>query len=700
MTSETRTTTNQLWKIALVFFGVQLAFGSVEAATALNSEWIGGTGEWNDATMWSNGLPAVETEASVSGHSTVRIPVGQYTAAQLAVGNRAGDRARVELDGGELLLRQDSLRIGEYTDSEGTFVLNSGAMHCVMDVFVGAATGSTQRMTKAALIVRGGSFVGLTLTIGEGLGAESMVTIEGSRAEAVHALEFVSLLAYADPSGKPGHSTLSFVLDEHGVTPITIQSRWKGLRLEHDATSRCDLKIGLAAIPPREDVTLVSSKAATAGTFNNLPEGAEIVATYAGRSYRWELTYHGGSSGHDLVLRNHSDYAADAPVTHVRPLPARPVPLWRDHPVYRLAIAAGTPAFAGAEGYGAFTVGGRGGREIAVENLNDSGPGSLRAAIEAKGPRTVVFRKAGVIELASAIVAQEPFLTIDGSSAPGPGITLRRHGIEVQTHDVVLRHFRIRIGDDDVRRSDKNIRYTAGDGEYALDFTEGARNCIADHLSLSWSTNKILSTTKMADLITIQWCILSESLNIDGHGYASITGGNRVTWHHNLFAHNFSRNVRFQGAVDADFRNNVIYDWGEKSAYGEFDRLNYVGNFLKSGPSTTQHPLLFHDGQEVVMPHSLYFSGNVIEGDDRATTDNWKATRFYYDRETLAANEPFPAAPVTTDTALVARDRVIENVGATMPARDAVDRRIIAEVKTGTGHIVDSVAGAGGWQQE
>jgi hypothetical protein len=689
----------RLWQIALVF-SVHLTLTSAGAAPAQSSDWIGGTGDWNDATKWSDGVPAVETEASVSGQSTVRIPSGQYMAAQLSVGNRAGDRARVELNGGQLLLRQDSLRIGEYTDSEGTFVLNSGAVHCAMDVFVGAATGSTGRMTKAALVIRGGCFVGLTLTIGEGLGAESNVTIEGSRAEAVHALEFVSLLAYADPAGRPGHSTLSFVLDEHGVTPITIQSRWKGLRLERDATGRCDLTIHLAAIPPREDVTLVNSRVATAGTFNDLPEGAEITTPYGGRTYRWTLTYHGGASGHDLVLRNRSEYPAGAPVTHVRPIPATPVPLWRDHPVYPLAITAGAPAFAGAEGYGAFTAGGQGGREIAVENLNDSGPGSLRAAIESKGPRTVVFRKGGVIELAAPIVTKEPFLTIDGASAPPPGITLRRHGIEVQTHDVVLRHFRIRIGDDEVRRSDKNIRYTAGDGEYALDFTEGARRCIADHLSLSWSTNKILSTTKMADLITIQWCILSESLNIEGHGYASITGGNRVTWHHNLFAHNFSRNVRFQGAVDADFRNNVIYDWGEKSAYGEFDRLNYVGNFLKPGPSTTQRPFLFHDGQEVVMPHSLYFSGNVIEGDERATSDNWKATRFYYDRESLAASEPFAAPPVATDSALVARDRVLEQAGATMPVRDAVDRRVIDEVKTGTGRIVDSVAAVGGWPRQ
>ena len=274
---------------------------------------------------------------------------------------------------------------------------------------------------------------------------------------------------------------------------------------------------------------------------------------------------------------------------------------------------------------------------------------------------------------------------------------LRRHGIEVQTHDVVLRHFRIRIGDDDVRRDDRNIRYAAGDGEYALYFTEGSRNCIADHLSLSWSTNKILSTTKMSDLITIQWCILSESLNLEGHGYASIAGGNRVSWHHNLFAHNFSRNVRFQGAVDADFRNNVVYDWGEKTAYGEFDRLNYVGNYLKPGPSTTQKPQLFHDGIEAVLPGSLFLSGNVLEGNQRATGDNWRGTRFYFTRARLEASEPFPAPPVTTESAAEAYNLVLRDAGATLPARDVVDARIVREVRTGTGHIVESVQEAGGW---
>jgi hypothetical protein len=683
------------WSRALVHIAMGLVFASPLLA-GYRTAWIGSAGSWTDIDHWDEGVPTVFTEAVVSSHAAVVIPSGKWVAAMLTIGNQPGDRARVELDGGELLLRQDSLRIGEYTDSEGTFILNGGALHCAMDVFVGAATASSHRQTKADLIIRGGSFVAQSLVIGQGLGADSSVLIEGSRATAVCALDSVSLSARADPAGKPGRCTLTFTLDEHGVTPITIQSRWRGLELQRDETSHCTLGIALGAVPPRDDITLIRARVASRGQFDGCAEGAEVVAAYAGRTYRWQLSYHGGTSGHDLVLRNCQGHADDAPRTPVLAPSEPPIPLWQGSPVYPLSLVAGKPAFPGAEGYGAFTSGGSGGREISVDNLNDEGPGSLRAAVDAEGPRMIVFRTTGIIRLVSPLVIRQPGVTIDGATAPLPGITLTRHGLEIQTHDVVLRHLRVRIGDEDIHR-DRNLRYAAGDGEYALYFVEGAQNCIADHLSLSWSTNKLLSTTKMSDRITIQWCILSESLNIEGHGYASITGGNRVTWHHNLFAHNQSRNVRFQGAVDADFRNNVIYDWGDKTSYGEFDRLNYVGNYLKAGPSTTQRPRLFHDGEATVLPASIFLADNAIEDDARATADNWKGTRFYFDRARLEAPEPFPAPAVATDSPAAAFERVLAEAGATQPARDTVDQRIIKEVRTGSGRIVDSVAAAGGW---
>jgi hypothetical protein len=395
------------------------------------------------------------------------------------------------------------------------------------------------------------------------------------------------------------------------------------------------------------------------------------------------LTYRG--AGHDLVLKTAGATA------RMRALPTPPAPLWREHPLFPLTAMTGAPAFTGAEGFGAFTPGGRGGSTLYVDNLNDAGPGSLRAALTAKGPRTVQFRVGGAIELKSAIAISEPFLTLDAQTAPTPGITLRRHGLEIRTHDVVLRHFRIRIGDEDVNLDDKDINYNGGQGEYALYIIEGAHDVIADHLSLSWSTNKMLSTTRMSDRITIQYCILSESLNFAGHGYASIAGGNRVTWHHNLFAHHNNRIVRFQGAVDADFRNNVIYDWGEGSAYGEFDRLNYVGNYLKAGPSTKK-PLLFHNGVAVVAPGSLYVADNMMEGNEAVNRDNWQGMGYYwFDRKSLAADKPFPAPRVTMESARDACERVLQEAGATPPQRDKVDERIVREVRQGAGHIINWV---------
>jgi hypothetical protein len=685
--------------LGAIFFSVtNFRFSQAEAAEYY-TEWKAGSGQWSDSAHWSDGLPTPFQRAQVHGNSIVLVPAGTYVAGDLEVGLSEHDRARVEVDGGQVILVQDSLRLGEYSGGEAEFVLKNGAMHCVMDIFVGGADGVPGHGPKAALYIQGGSFLGRTLTVGVGYGAESFLAIEGSRAIAAHVLDYVDILATADTNGKPGLSTLSFTLDEHGVTPITIQSPLRGLRIVKDANSHCRLQICLSAVPPRDDIVLVSGHVPIKGTFDGLPEGSEMTAQYQGQTYRWELTYHGGPKGNDLVLKNRSNYAADAPVTHTRPLPEIPQPLWLEHPLFpHSAETKGEPAFPGAEGFGAFTSGGRGGNTLYVDNLNDAGPGSLRAAVKTSEPRTIVFRVGGVIPLESTLVIKQPFITIDGQTAPGAGIMLRNHGIEVRTHDVVLRYFRVRVGDDDVHLDDRTKSYQGGDGEHALYFTDGAQNGIADHLSLSWSTTKILSVTKMSDLITIQWCILSESLNFADHGYASIAGGNRVTWHHNLFAHNWSRNVRFQGAVDADFRNNVIYDWGEKAAYGEFDRLNYIGNYLKAGPSTTQTPRLFHDGVAVVMPQSLFVADNMIDTNAIVNQNNWRGVGYYYFvRDSIGASGPFPAPLVTTETAQVAYELVLKEAGATLPQRDPTDERILREVREGSGHIIKWVRDAGGW---
>jgi hypothetical protein len=677
-------------KIRLVV-GVLLA--AIPGLPQNSTVWRAGDGAWNEATRWSAGLPNPSTGAEISGNSQVIVPPGTWVASDLRIGNQKGDRSRVEVTGGSVVLVNDSLFVGDDSGSQGELILNSGALHSVMDVFVGAATATTRRANDATLRIRGGSFMARNLSVGFGFGSHALVAVEGSQASAIHLLDYFYLRATTEPDGRPGLTTLCYTLDEHGVTPITIQSRSDGLRIEADSASRCRLEILLRVIPPPEDVTLVSSNVPIKGAFWGLPEGSEIAASYGGNIYLWTITYRGGTSGHDLVLLSRNKWPAGTPVTHVRLIPQPPVPLWRDHPTYPAAIEPGKPAFPGAQGYGAFSRGGPEGRKVFVDNLNESGPGSFRAAVESQGPRIVVFRVGGTISLRTRLSIRNPFLKVDAQSAPAEGITLVNHGIDVSTHDVVLRYLRIRVGDAGVNPA---MRFEAGEGEDGLRFESGASDCIADHLSLSWTTGKIITITPTADRITIQWCILSESLNFAGHGYASLAGGKRVSWHHNLLAHNYSRNVRLQGAVDADFRNNVVYDWGDAAGYGEFDRLNYVGNLLKPGPSTTQKTRLFMLGDHVVLPGSIFVEGNVLDGDLAVTQDNWRGMGYYYfDRDTLKAGEPFPAPPVSTEPAAAAYEHVIQDAGDTLPRRDPVDQRIVREVQEGSGHIIRWVREAG-----
>jgi len=398
-------------------------------------------------------LPDPYKHIEVHGSGTVRITPGAYPVSNLQIGKNVGDHTRVEVDGGKVVLLQDPLDLGDVTGSEAELILKDGAVHNCVDTYVGGGMGVAGRATRGSFIIQGGSYLGRTLILGTGWGAQSFLGIEGSRASAIHVLQYFYVTAHAGPDGAPGVATLSFTIDEHGVTPITIQSTHDGLRIIKDAKSHCHLQIVLGCVPPREDITLVSGHVSIKGTFDDLPEGSEVAAEYERKIYRWQLTYEGGASRADLVLKNKSEYGADAPVTHVRPMPEIPRPLWVDYPLYvPFAPVSDEPAFPGAEGFGAFTHGGRGGSVIAVTNLNDAGPGSLRAAVETPGPRTIAFEVGGVIALKSTLHIHDPFITIDGQNAPGPGIMLRNYGVEVQAHDVVLRYLRVRVGDDTVRQ--------------------------------------------------------------------------------------------------------------------------------------------------------------------------------------------------------------------------------------------------------
>jgi hypothetical protein len=362
--------------------------------------------------------------------------------------------------------------------------------------------------------------------------------------------------------------------------------------------------------------------------------------------------------------------------------------------------AAPPPAFPGAEGFGAAARGGRGGRVVFVRSLDDSGPGSFRAAVEARGPRTVVFEVGGLITLRTKVVITEPFLTIAGQTAPGDGVCFRGQSVEIRTHDVVARHLRFRPGD----VSGAEVDGVAVGG--------GARRVILDHCSAGWSVDESLSLAGDVRDVTVQWCLIAEALHRSvhrkgPHGYGSLMRANGgVTLHHNLWAHNAARNPRLGDDYGRppwplfDVRNNVIYDYGGIASGMTGDRLraNYVANYVRPGPSSDERRgvVVLTDTAAV----SYHVSGNVVEGRPALTADN----RLLFDRVEAGGRrlvtfvaEPFDAPPVSTTGAAQALRSVLAGVGATRPRRDAVDARVVREVEVLSGRIIDSQRDVGGW---
>ena len=366
------------------------------------------------------------------------------------------------------------------------------------------------------------------------------------------------------------------------------------------------------------------------------------------------------------------------------------------------APAADLPAFPGAEGFGANTPGGRGGKVLFVTNLDDSGPGSLRAACDTDGPRIVLFRVAGTIALKRPITVTKPFLTIAGQSAPGEGVCVRDATFGIQTHDVIVRYLRSRLGDVTAREED------------AIDLLNGAHDCILDHCTATWSIDECLSTSGNDQNCTIQWCLIGESLRNSKHakgphGYGSLARANGpMSWHHNLWIHNDARNPRLGDAYDRppsptfDVRNNVMYDFGGTASgltQGHWV-ANYVGNYLRPGPSSTAKAPIHIGNKPVDSDITFYISGNIFEGHDEMNADNSKFIDAYEiegkpQARTVAT--PFATAPVTTVSAKEALELVLASVGASLPVRDAVDARLVNHVRTRAGKMINSQTEVGGW---
>lgn len=394
------------------------------------------------------------------------------------------------------------------------------------------------------------------------------------------------------------------------------------------------------------------------------------------------------------------------------------------------------PAFPGAEGYGAIAVGGRAGKIIEVTNLNDSGLGSLRSALKSDGPRIVVFRVAGIIELKDAIRInkENSFLTIAGQTAPGGGITLKginNNILQIQkgAHDIIIRYIKLRNGSG-----------TADGSGYDNLTINGGFNIIVDHVSMSWSTDENVSLyRKVGDTpiynITIQWSIMAEGLA--GHSNGMLISGRadysdpdnpieewrkiyNVSIHHNLFIHNSDRNPRIT-AGGVQIINNVIYNW--KHRIGSSTRgsiYDNICNYAKAGPMSNLNSAYLHENfspmyiTEKYPDPSIFTFGNIVESlHNNPDGDDWDLYKLNYLFTSLPRKYrryiPLPeiSVAIKKQSAYEAFESVIADVGANarldcngnwIKNHDAVDTRLLSDVKYNTGpekpiKRIDSVGG-------
>lgn len=376
-----------------------------------------------------------------------------------------------------------------------------------------------------------------------------------------------------------------------------------------------------------------------------------------------------------------------------------------------------TPAFPGAEGFGRYVSGGRGGKVYHVTNLEDSGTGSLRWAISQNGSRTIVFDVSGTIHLKSVLNIKGGNLTIAGQTAPGDGICIADYPVSIQANNVILRYLRFRLGN----------KYVTENGADSWDGLGGMdqQDIMVDHCSVSWSIDECLSIYGVKNS-TVQWCISSQSLQDAGHskgahGYGGNWGGSGVTYHHNLMAHHESRvprlGPRYTTQLDErlDMRNNVLYNWAGNGCYGgEAMKVNIVNNYYKPGPGTAQISAVrqrriagigIRTSQYVktypaYQPTEhiwgkFYVDGNVNSKYSDVTNDNWtygiynQITNSDNDnlftattKDTIKLSQPIDFVYVTTHTATDAYKKVLAYAGCCL-TRDDVDKLIINDTQNG-----------------
>ena len=384
---------------------------------------------------------------------------------------------------------------------------------------------------------------------------------------------------------------------------------------------------------------------------------------------------------------------------------------------------AQTPAFTGAGGGGMYTTGGRGGKVLYVTSLADDGSvGTLRWAVTQTGARTILFKVSGLITLKSALKITNGNVTIAGQTAPGDGICLKNYEFYIGADNVIIRFIRFRLGNEIIGNESDAIW-----GRYQ-------KNIILDHCSMSWSIDECASFYSNENY-TMQWCIVAESLNNAGHvkgahGYGGLWGGKNASFHHNLIAHHNSRNPRFNGWKRAgldytnpldeerlDFRNNVVYNWGDNGSYGgeAAGKYNIVANYLKFGPATkssikykvTQVDI---DASSTYSPRfgTYFIQDNYVFGSTTNTQNNWLGVTYAsgVNTTTCKATVSFQNVAIAQHTAETAFERVLDYAGTSI-VRDAVDTRIVNETRNGTATysgsvtlrpgIIDTQNDVGGW---